>query len=71
MPKRKAPKSLNRRSRRKLTEEQKRLLMMEPEEWDFSQNEVLRKIHELVSAWPLEVRRQWAEEWRKEHRQGK
>jgi hypothetical protein len=71
MPKGKASKSLNCRSRRKLTEEQRRLLMMEPEDWDFSQNEVLRKIHELVSAWPLEVRRQWAEEWRKEHRQGK
>jgi hypothetical protein len=69
MPKSKTRKKTNRR--RKLAEKQRRLLLMTPEEIeraDFSDDEVLKRIRELMEGIPLELRRKWAEEWREEHR---
>lgn len=72
MPKSKSRKKTNRR--RKLTEKQRQLLLMTPEEIeqaDFSDDLLIRKIEELLKDFPLEVRRQWAEEWREEHRRSR
>lgn len=74
MPKSEVRKVNNRGKRRKLTEEQRRLLLMTPEEIersDFSDDPLIRKIEELLKDFPLEVRRQWAEDWRKEHERGR
>ena len=63
-----------RKRRIKLTEEQRRLLLMEPEEIErasWEDNELIRRIRELMEGIPLDLRRRWAEEWREEHKRSK
>lgn len=67
MPRNKSKKSSNRKKRARLTEEQVRLLLSDPNE-PIEESEWLRKILEPFRFWPLEVRKRWAEEWREEHR---
>lgn len=74
MPKSKVRKGTNRSPQRKLTKEQSRLLLMEPEEIEgatFEDDETISRILKLTEGIPLELRRRWAEEWREEHRQSK
>jgi len=68
MPKNRSRKRHNRDKRPKLTEEQIRLLMGDPDE-PIEEDEWMRKVLEPFRFWPLEVRKRWAEEWREEHRQ--
>lgn len=46
MPKRKSSSFTGRRRKPKVTEEMRRFLMMEPEEMDFSDDPLIRKIEE-------------------------
>jgi hypothetical protein len=70
MPKPKYAKRGSSNSQRKLTENQRRLLLATPETVT-KRDPITRKIRELLSVFPLELRRRWAEEWREEHRRSK
>lgn len=67
MTKRSLRKGSDREKRQKLTEEQIRLLLSDPDE-PIEESEWLHKILEPFRFWSLEIRRRWAEEWREEHR---
>jgi len=59
------------RLKRRLSDEALRLLLAESDEFDFSDDPLVRKLNEAFEGWSLEERRRWAEEWREEHRRGK
>jgi hypothetical protein len=69
MTRRKTDISKTRKSR--LPEKVKALLLSDPDEADFSDDPLVRKIEEAFEGWTLEERRRWAEEWREKHRQSK
>jgi hypothetical protein len=55
----------------KFAEKVKALLLSDPDEADFSDDPLVRKIEEAFEGWTLEERRRWAEEWREKHRRSK
>ncbi len=71
MPKGRSRKGTNRDRRLKLTEEQRRLLMADPEELEFSQDAFFQQLWAPFEGWSLKELRRWAEEWRAEHRHSK
>ncbi|MCX7969550.1 MAG: hypothetical protein N3B10_13840 [Armatimonadetes bacterium] len=71
MPKRKSAISKVSKPKLQLSEEVIRLLTMEGDEFDFSDDPLVRKLEEAFEGWSLEERRRWAEEWREEHRKSK
>jgi hypothetical protein len=74
MSKSKVGRGHNRSKQRRLTEEQRWLLLMKSEEIDratFEDDETISRILKLMEGIPLELRLRWAEEWLEEHRRSK